>query len=93
MSESPPFNVINCKLYNYCVSCVYIVSGMPCRVLAIDAADIPAEMHSLFCTAAMKTINFYNGSDKSLVWVNGGQKEQDGLCNDFWYKRVSCNAV
>ena len=45
---------------------------MPCWVLAMDAADIPAEMRSLFCTAAMKTINFYNGSDKSLVWVNGG---------------------
>ena len=24
----------------------------------MDAADIPAEMHSLFCTAAMKTLIF-----------------------------------
>ena len=53
------------------------------------AADIPAGMRSLICTAAMKAM----AKVHSLFWVVGGQKEKDGLSKDFWYKQVSCNVV
>ena len=51
-----------------------------------SAADIPAGIRSLICTAAMKAM----AKVHFRFWVAGGQKKKDGLSKDFWYKQVSC---